>query len=202
MKKKTRTLFSVASIISYVSAGLLALISFLLLFEEQSIIDIFHQVYYSVIENPTPAGFEQMLVSFALFTAFAAYMSYSAGKLYKIFSKAPEKAIVPALNTLSFVSIFQFVYGLLLVPPITLIAPTLAIVAWVQCKQLSTKRVKVAIPAIVLNNSQQAVTVHPQAVQLMIAKITELKQKKEKGVYTEEQYNSKLSKILGGEFDS
>ncbi len=202
MKKRTRTIFFISSIISYVTAIFLALLSFLLLFEEKSIMDIFEKVYYSLMENPTQAGFEQLLVSFALFSAFTAYMSFSAGKLYKIFSKAPEKILSSALNTLGFVSVFQFIYGLLILPPFTLIAPSLAFIAWIQCKNASAKRIKVVIPAIVLNNNQQAVTVHPQAVQLMISKISELKHNKEKGAYTEDQYNSKLSKILGGEFDN
>lgn len=201
MKKSTRKLFSIASTISYITAGFLALISFMLIFEDQTIIEVFEQVYYSIIENPTPAGLNQLLVSYSLFSAFAAYMSFSAGRLYKLLSKASEKSIESALTTLSFVCVFQLIYGVLLAPPFTLVAPIIAIVAWIQCRQLLTKRKKLKIPAIVLNNNQQAVTIHPQAVQIMIAKINELKQKKEKGVFTQEQYNSKLSKILGGELD-
>ena len=35
---------------------------------------------------------------------------------------------------------------------------------------------------------------------MMLIKINELKQNKLKGLYTEEQYNQKLSQILGGDF--
>jgi len=35
---------------------------------------------------------------------------------------------------------------------------------------------------------------------MMLIKINELKQGKSKGLYTDEQYNQKLSKILGGDF--
>lgn len=203
MKKSTRYLFKIASIITYITAGLLALLSMMLLFEDKVAIDAFASIYNKMAENPTPAGLEQLIFSYSIFTAFAAYMSFSAGRMYKLLSNASQKAVLASLKTLGFVSVFQLVYGLLLLPPLTLIAPIFGMIAYFQTASDAKKKRTATVPTVTLKggDNKQSITVHPQAVQAMINKISDLKSKKEKGMYTDEQYNLKLSKILGGELE-
>ena len=154
-----------------------------------------------LIDNSvTSADIDNMLITYILFVGFSAYDSYTSAKIYKFFSKSHEHQIVGALNSCLFVSIFQLLFGILLLPPITLIAPILALIGYAKIKKAIKNRIEIEVPVIQTAKEDKLITLQPQAVQMMLVKINELKQGKSKGLYTDEQYNQKLSQILGGDF--
>jgi len=200
MKKSTRTLFKIASVISYITAIIFGILTVLLLFEEKTTMFIFEEACRMVDPSLTSADISGMLISYILFTGFSAYDSYTSAKIYKFFTKANETQIFSALNSCVFVASFQLLFGILLLPPLTLIAPILGLIGYFKCKKALKNRVEIEVPVIQTDKTNKMITLQPQAVQMMLIKINELKQGKSKGLYTDEQYNQKLSKILGGDF--
>lgn len=200
MKKSTRKLFKIASIISYTTAIVFGLLTLLLLFEEPTTMGIFEEALMLIDKTTTSKDIENMLLSYILFTGFSAYDSYTSGKVYKFFTKANDGQIYNALNSCVFVASFQLLFGIFLLPPITLIAPILGLIGYFNCKKALKNRVEIEVPIIQTDATNKLITLQPQAVQMMLVKINELKQGKSKGLYTDEQYNQKLSKILGGDF--
>lgn len=200
MKKSTKTIFKIASIISYTTAIIFGILTVLLLLEEATTMSIFEQACKIVDPTITSADIKSMLLSYIFFIGFSAYDSYTSGKIYKFFTKANDTQIYSALKSCVFVATFQLLFGLLLLPPFTLVAPVLGIIGYFQCKKAFKNRVEIEVPVIQTEKTNKMITLQPQAVQMMLIKINELKQGKSKGLYTDEQYNQKLSKILGGDF--
>ena len=200
MKKSTRKLFKVASIISFATAIIFGIITALLLFEESTTIMLFEEACKLVDPSISSADAHSMLFSYILFTGFSAYDSYTSGKIYRFFSKAGDQQVFGALRSCLFIAIFQLLFGALLLPPFTLIAPILGLIGYFKCKKALKNRIEIEVPVLTTDKPDKLITIQPQVVQMMLIKINELKQNKLKGLYTEEQYNQKLSQILGGDF--
>lgn len=200
MKNSTRKLYLTSSIISFIVSFMFGLIAFLLLFGESNTTDIFTDICLKIMPNVAKTEIESMMTSYIIFCAFTCYDNYSAGKVYGFLSKAPDKNIEQSINSISMVCTMQLIFGLLAIPPISLIAPIIGYIAVSKTKKDFAKRIKIEVPFIQISPNESAITLQPQAVQMMLIKIQELKAQKSKGLYTDEQYNQKLSKILGGDF--
>ncbi len=200
MRKSTRNLFATSSIISFIISFMFGAIALLLLFGEATTTDIFTDICSKIMPNISKTEIDSMMTSYLIFCAFTCYDNYSAGKVYLFMNKAPEMQIEKAINSIPMVCTMQLIFGLLSVPPISLIAPIIGFIAISKTKKDFAKRIKIDLPFIQLTPNDNAITLQPQVVQLMLLKIQKLKAEKSKGLYTDEQYNQKLSKILGGDF--
>ncbi len=177
MKKSTKNLFKIASIISFVICGIYAFATIFLLFNIGGTKDIYIDLMLKMgmIDNLSEASFE---VSMAIFDCLVAVLlnSYCAGVYLKIYKS--KTILLGGSRVALYQGILQCFFFISIVPGI------MAIVG-------SRK----------LKNEENAIETRPREessvnMDEMSYKIEQLKLAKEKGEITEDQYTRSLNEIV------
>ena len=176
MTKKNKTLLTITAIISFVIAGLFIIAIALYLFDAWNIKAVVRDFFMKAMElqDETDLNFQITMTITDCFVG--AFLNMYAGVTYLRYSKT-QNIIIGGYKIVIYTGVLQLLFVISLVPGI------MAIIVGNTLK----------------NGENRAVTtqVKPQSsMDILTEKINFIKQQKEAGTITEEQYNNMLNKYI------